>query len=160
MKIKTIGIIGDSAEKKELNKIAEEMGRLIAEAGYSLVTGGRDGVMGAASRGAQSVPNRPETARVIGVLPGTDGTEANQHLDYAISTGIGWARNQIVVLSSDIIVVVGGSSGTLCEISYSWVYNKPILAFTGVEGWSNKMAGKAVDDRRTDTIIGVSSPKE
>ncbi|MEI6093718.1 MAG: hypothetical protein WCQ47_08615, partial [bacterium] len=48
----------------------------------------------------------------------------------------------------------------LCEISYSWVYNKPILAFTGVDGWSDKMAGKAVDDRRTDTIIAVSTPKE
>lgn len=160
MKIKTIGIIGDSDERKELNQIAEEMGRLIAESGYSLVTGGRDGVMGAASRGARSVPNRPETSKVIGILPGTEGKEANQYLDYAIPTGIGWARNQIVVLSSDIVVAVGGGAGTLSEISYAWVYKKPILAFTGIQGWSNNMAGKAVDERRSNKIIAVSSPLE
>ncbi|MCX6111959.1 MAG: TIGR00725 family protein [Proteobacteria bacterium] len=160
MNIKTVGIIGDSAEKPELNSIAEKMGILIAKAGYTLITGGRDGVMGAASRGARSVDPRPETARVIGIMPGTDEKGSNPYLDYIIPTGVGWARNQIVVLSSDIIVAIGGGAGTLSEISYSWVYNKPILAFTGVEGWSNNLAGKVIDYKRTDPLIKVTTPEE
>ena len=160
MNIKTIGIIGDSAERPELNSIAEKMGILIAKEGYTLITGGRQGIMQAASRGAKSVDPRPETARVIGILPGTDGTGSNPYIDYVIPTGVGWARNQIVVLSSDIVVAMGGGAGTLSEMSYAWVYKKPILAFTGIEGWSNNLAGSYIDDKRTEAIIKVTSPEE
>ena len=160
MNIKTVGIIGDSAERPELNSIAERMGILIAKEGYTLITGGRFGVMGAASKGAKSVDPRPETARVIGIMPGIDETGSNPDIDYIIPTGIGWARGQIVVLSSDIVVVVGGSSGTLSEIAYAWEYKKPILAFTGVEGWSNNLAGKTIDYKRTDPILKVTNPEE
>jgi uncharacterized protein (TIGR00725 family) len=160
MYVKTVGIIGDSDEIKTLNDIAEELGKLIALSGYSLVTGGREGVMGAASRGASSVSPRPETARVLGILPGLKKNEGNKHLDYVIPTGIGWARNQIVVLSSDIVVAIGGSSGTLSEIAYAWAYNKPVLAFDIKHGWSTKLAGKKIDDRRNDSVIKVSTPEE
>ena len=160
MKIKTVGIIGDSAEKPELNKIAEQMGYLIAKAGYSLITGGREGVMGAASKGARSVDPRPETARVIGILPGINDEDGNQYLDYVIPTGIGWARNQVVVLSSDIVVAIGGGAGTLSEMAYAWVYKKPVIAFQGIEGWSNNLAGKIIDDKRPDPIIKVSTPED
>lgn len=160
MKIKTVGIIGDSLEKPELNKIAEEMGRKLASSGITVITGGRDGVMGAVSKGAGSVSNRPQTARVIGILPGIRKDEGNQHLDYAIPTGIGWARNQIVVLASDIVIAIGGGAGTLSEIAYAWAYNKPVLAFKNVEGWSDKLGGQKIDGKRSDSIIGVSSPDE
>ncbi|MBN1114761.1 MAG: TIGR00725 family protein [Oligoflexia bacterium] len=157
---KTVGIIGSSDEDPELNDIAEEMGRLIALAGYSVVNGGREGVMEAASRGAAGVNPRPESSRIIGILPGLKKSEGNQYLDYAISTGIGWARNQCVILSSDIVVAVGGGAGTLSEIAYAWAYNKPVLAFEGVQGWSAELAGKKIDTKRTDKIISVSTPKE
>lgn len=160
MQVKTIGIIGDSLEKPELNKIARELGKLIAEEGYTLITGGREGVMGAASMGAKSCKNRPDSSKVIGILPGTDKKEGNEYLDYAISTGIGWARNQIVVLSSDVVVAIGGGAGTLSELSYAWSYNKPILAFTGINGWSDNLAGKSIDEKRTDKIIAVKDPKD
>jgi len=160
MNIKTVGIIGDSAERPELNKIAEKMGMLIAKEGYTLITGGRQGIMQAASRGAKSLNPRPETSRVIGILPGIDETGSNPYIDYVIPTGVGWARNQIVVLSSDIVVAIGGGAGTLCELSYSWVYKKPILAFTGMDGWSNNLAGKIIDDKRTEPIIEVTTPEE
>ncbi len=160
MNIKTVGVIGDSAERPELNSLAEKMGILIAKEGYTLITGGRFGVMQAASRGARSVDPRPETARVIGILPGIDKTGSNPYIDYVIPTGIGWARGQIVVLSSDIIVAIGGSSGTLAEMAYSWDYKKTIIAFTGVEGWSNNLAGKTMDYKRPDPIIEVATPEE
>jgi uncharacterized protein (TIGR00725 family) len=160
MLIKTIGIIGDSLEKPELNKIAYELGSLIAKQGYTLISGGREGVMGSASKGAKSFKSRHEDAKVIGILPGIDKKEGNENLDYAISTGIGWARNQIVVLSSDIVVAIGGGAGTLSEISYAWSYNKPIIAITGVSGWSNNLAGKAVDEKRNDKIIPAKDANE
>jgi len=160
MYVRTIGIIGDSAEVKTHNKIAEEMGRLIAENGYSLVTGGRQGVMAAASKGARSVTPRSETARVIGILPGTNKKDGNSFIDYVIPTGIGWARNQVVVLSSDIVIAIGGGAGTLSEMAYAWVYNKPVLAFDIKQGWSTKLAGEKIDDKRNDFIIKVSSPEE
>lgn len=160
MAIKTVGIIGDSLEKPELNKIAEEMGKRIATSGYTLVTGGREGVMGAASKGARSISDRAETSRVIGVLPGLSKDEGNSYLDYAIPTGIGWARNQIVILSSDIVVAVGGGAGTLSEMAYAWAYNKPVLAFSGVDGWSDKLGNKKIDDKREDNIISVNTPDE
>ncbi len=160
MYVKTVGIIGDSAEVPALNTIAEEMGRLIALSGYSLVTGGREGIMGAASRGAASISPRSDTARVIGILPGIKKNEGNAHIDYVIPTGIGWARNQIVVLSSDIVVAIGGGSGTLSEMAYAWVYNKPVIAFDIKQGWSTKLSGQKIDDKRDDSIIKVSSPQE
>jgi len=160
MAIKTVGIIGDSLEKPQHNNIAEEMGKLIALNGYSLVTGGRFGVMGAASKGARTVDPRPETSRVIGILPGTDGSDANPYVDYIIPTGIGWARNQIVVLASDIIVAIGGGAGTLSEMSFAWVYNKPVIAFDGMDGWSTKLSGKNIDDKQRDPLIKVKTPAE
>ncbi len=160
MAVKTVGIIGDSLEEPKLNKIAEEMGKKIALSGYTLVTGGREGVMGAASKGAKSIDARPETSRVIGILPGLDKNEGNIYLDYSIPTGIGWARNQIVILASDIVVAIGGGAGTLSEIAYAWAYKKQVLAFSGVEGWSSKLSGQKIDEKRNDNIIEVKTPEE
>lgn len=160
MYIKTVGIIGDSNEVKTHNDTAENMGRLIALSGYTLVTGGRQGVMAAASRGARSVNPRPETARVIGILPGLNKNEGNSFIDYVIPTGIGWARNQIVVLSSDVVVAIGGGAGTLSEMAYAWAYNKPVIAFNIKQGWSTKLAGEKIDYKRNDSVIKVSSPEE
>jgi uncharacterized protein (TIGR00725 family) len=160
MYIKTVGIIGDSNEVKILNDTAENMGKLIALAGYTLVTGGRQGVMAAASKGARSVNPRPETARVIGILPGTKKDEGNSFIDYVIPTGIGWARNQVVVLSSDVVVAIGGGAGTLSEMAYAWTYNKPVIAFNMKQGWSTKLAGERLDEKRSDTIMKVGSPEE
>lgn len=160
MYIKTVGIIGNFDEVKALNDTAEDMGRLVALAGYTLITGGRQGVMAAASRGARSVNPRPETSRVIGILPGTNRSEANSFIDYVIPTGIGWARGQIVVLSSDVIVAIGGGAGTLAEMAYAWTYNKPVIAFNIKQGWSTKLAGEGIDDRRSDSIIKVTTPEE
>lgn len=155
--MKTIGIIGSSDEEKDLLIIAEEMGKLIAENGLSLITGGRNGVMRAASKGAYKIN---KDSKVIGILPGIDKKEGNDYLDYAIPTGIGWARNQIVVLSSDILVAIGGGAGTLSEIAYAWAYKKPIIAFKSVSGWSKNLAGKSIDERRKDKVIEVNTPTE
>ena len=143
-----IAVIGDSeTENQEELKFAEQVGELIAKKGYILVCGGRGGVMEAAARGAKRAGGI-----TVGILPGYTKEEANPFIDVVILTGIGWARNQIVVLSADAVIAIGGRSGTLSEIAYAWMYNKPICAIIGFGGWSEKLAGKRIDDRRSDII--------
>ncbi len=150
---KTIAIIGDS-ETKNTNelKFAEKLGEELAKMGYIIITGGRGGIMEAVCRGAKRAGGT-----TIAILPGTSREEANPYVDIAIPTGLGWARNQLVVLAGDVVVAIGGKSGTLSEIAYAWMYNKPIIAVKGFGGWSEKLAGKAVDERRKDIILVAES---
>jgi len=107
---------------------AAEVGRLAAQAGYDVVTGGLGGVMAAASRGAHEAG-----ARVVGVLPGDDPGAANEWVDEAWATGLGQARNAKLVEMADGVVGVGGSWGTLSEIALARRLGKPVV---WLHGWS------------------------
>ncbi len=111
----------------ELAGLAYEVGRGLAEAGFTLVTGGEAGAMEAASRGASEAGGT-----VVGVLPGTDRSRANVHADITVATGVGHARNLAVVASADVVVAVGGEWGTLSEIALAGVLGRPVVA---VAGW-------------------------
>ena len=124
---KRIGIIGGNYPDSSALKLAEEMGRLIAESGYLLVNGGKEGVMEASSRGAKN-----GGGFVMAILPGMDQSEANQYVDLAIPTGLGYTRNAQVVLNSDILVAIDGSFGTLSEIAFANIYGKKVL---GLSTW-------------------------
>jgi len=144
-----VSVIGDSeTEDPEELRFAEELGRELARRGYVVLTGGRGGVMMAVCKGAKSAGGI-----TVAVLPSTRKEEANPYVDIAIPTGILWARNQIVVLGGDVVVAIGGKSGTLSEIAYAWMYDKPIIAVRRFGGWAAKLAGGKVDDRRRDRII-------
>ncbi len=123
-------------------KDAYEIGRYVASRGWVLVSGGRGGVMESASRGASEAGGL-----VVGVLPGDDPNGANPYCDIVIPTGIGYARNSVNVLSGDVVVALGGKSGTLSEIAYAWQFGRPLIlcAFSG--GWSARMGDAPVDDR-------------
>jgi len=103
------------------------MGRLIAENGFVLVNGGLKGVMEASARGAKA-----RGGWVIGILPGKSAQEANSFTDIALPTGLGYLRNALVVLNSDVLVAVDGSYGTLSEIAYTQIYGKKVF---GIETW-------------------------
>jgi uncharacterized protein (TIGR00725 family) len=124
---KRIGLIGGSAPAPKHLHIAEAMGRLIAENGFVLVNGGLKGVMEASARGAKAAGGW-----VIGILPGRSAQEANPFTDIAIPTGLGYLRNALVVLNSDVLVAIDGSYGTLSEIAYTQIYGKKIF---GIETW-------------------------
>lgn len=145
----TIGVIGDQDATKETLLIAKRVGWEIAKAGFVLVCGGRRGVMEAACQGAKEAGGL-----TVGILPGCDKKEANPYVDIVIPTGLGYARNTLVVLASDGVVVVGGRSGTLSEIAFAWMYNRPIVAITPAGGWGAEIAGKSVDNRRGDVVLG------
>lgn len=134
--------------------LAEELGRRAIDAGFRLVTGGRDGVMAAASRGAHGAEAYRE-GDVIGVLPGYDRDDANPHVDVVIPTGLGHARNVVVVATADVVVAVAGGAGTLSEIALAWQLDKPVIALSASGGWSTMLAGQPIDDRRAASVIAA-----
>jgi uncharacterized protein (TIGR00725 family) len=103
--------------------MAEAIGELLAQAGQAVVCGGRDGVMAAVCRGAKQAGGV-----TIGILPGYDPAEANPWVDHAIPTGMGHARNAIVVASGDAVIAVGGGFGTLSEIGLALKMGKRVVA--------------------------------
>ena len=142
---------------------ALEIGRGLAQAGAIVVTGGLGGVMEAACRGAaRSAAHRPGV--VIGILPGDDPEAANAHVDLAIATGLGHLRNGIVA-RADAVVAVGGGAGTLSEMALAWIERRLLLAYR-VVGWSGRLAGTRIDERRRfasipdDQVFGVGSAEE
>ncbi len=123
-----IAVIGTRQPSPEEASIAEEVGREIAKNGAVLVCGGLGGVMEAACRGA-----RAEGGLTIGIIPGDDPKSANPHVQIPIATGIGYARNSIIVKTAKAIIAVGGGYGTLTEIAYALDSKKPVI---GLKTWS------------------------
>jgi uncharacterized protein (TIGR00725 family) len=119
-------VIGPGRCPDDTTQLCEDVGRGLAEAGFTLVTGGMHGAMEAASRGA-----RAAGGTVVGILPGTDRTAANPYSDVTVVTGIGHARNLAVVASADVVVAVGGEWGTLSEIGLAGVLGRPVVLLAG-----------------------------
>lgn len=103
--------------------LAEEVGRRLAEAGCTLVTGGLGGVMEAASRGASLAGGL-----VIGILPTSLTRDANPFVDVPIATGMGDARNVIIASTAEAFVAVGGAYGTLSEIAFALKRGKTVVS--------------------------------
>ena len=114
-----VSVIGSGSEWE---KRAEEVGRLLAERGCTVVTGGGGEVMAAAARGAKQAGGR-----TIGILPGESPDEANEWIDHAVATGTGHARNLAVAASGDAVIAVGGSWGTLSEIAFARRLGRPTI---------------------------------
>ncbi|HEY8496987.1 MAG TPA: TIGR00725 family protein [Limnochordales bacterium] len=122
-----IAVIGASQCSPEEARVAEEVGRRVAQLPADLVCGGLGGVMEAAARGA-----RQAGGRTIGILPGIQKEAANPFIDIIIPTGMGQARNVLVVLTADVVVAVGGEFGTLSEISLALKHGIPVV---GLDTW-------------------------
>jgi uncharacterized protein (TIGR00725 family) len=132
-----VSVIGSGREHEQR---AEAVGRLLAERGCVVVTGGHGEVMAAASRGAKSAGGT-----TIGVLPGETRADANEWIDYAVVTGIGHARNLAVAASGDGVIAVGGSWGTLAEIAFARRLGRPVVVLE--PGWA--VEGEGIE--RADT---------
>ena len=154
-----VAVIGSGTADAALERHARAVGRAIARSGAGLVCGGEGGVMAAAARGARDVLGT-DSGRIIGILPGTDRSAANPWLDVALATGMGHARNVLVVMASQAVVAVGGESGTLSELAHAWHLGRPIGAYVPAGGWGERLAGGAIDERRSDAIASLRSPRE
>ena len=118
-----VSVIGSGAEHEAA---AEEVGRLLAERGCVVVTGGLDEVMAAAHRGAKAAGGT-----TIAILPGEHRRAANRWADHVVVTGIGHARNLAVAASGDAVIAVGGSWGTLAEIGFAMRLGRPVVVLEG-----------------------------
>jgi len=128
-----VSVIGSGAEHEER---AEEVGRLLAERGATVVTGGLGEVMAAAARGAKSAGGT-----TVGILPGETRAGANEWVDHVVVTGVGHARNLAVVASGDAVIAVGGRHGTLAEIGFALVLGRPVVVLE--PGWEVEGAMRA-----------------
>jgi uncharacterized protein (TIGR00725 family) len=120
-----VSVVGSGTEHEEN---AETVGRLLAERGATVVTGGLGEVMAAAARGARSAGGT-----TIGILPGETRAAANEWLDHVVVTGIGHGRNLAVVASGDAVIAVGGRYGTLAEIGFALTLGRPVVVLE--PGW-------------------------
>lgn len=136
---------GSGATALEL-EAAEEAGAAVAEAGCGLVCGGLGGVMEAACRGARS-----RGGMTVGLLPGTDRDAANGWVVVALPTGLGEARNALVVRAADALVAIGGGWGTLSEIALALKAGIPVV---GLETWEPLIGGEPVDG-----VVTASDPR-
>ncbi|HEY6103200.1 MAG TPA: TIGR00725 family protein [bacterium] len=126
--VRVIGVIGESAfSDPEHEALAEDVGRRIAAAEAVLICGGSAGVMEAACRGA-----RRAGGLTVGILSGIERAEANPFVTIAVATGMGQARNTLIVLSSDVLIAIGGGYGTLAEIALAFRYGKAVI---GLRTW-------------------------
>lgn len=114
-------VIGGSTVTEEAYEAAKTVGRELASRGHTVVCGGLTGVMEAACHGAVS-----EDGHTIGILPGDDPDDANPFVDTAIATGLGNARNALVVLNADAAIAIDGNYGTLSEIAFALDAGLPV----------------------------------
>ncbi len=149
---KVVAVIGSGSatEEEPGYQAASIIGRSLVDNGFRVMTGGLHGVMEGAFIGAKS-SKRYREGDTIAVLPGIDPDDANMHSDIVIPTGLGIGRNMIVT-NADAIIAIGGGSGTLSEIAFSWQKGKTIVALD-IPGWSGELGGRALDDRRPDDVV-------
>jgi uncharacterized protein (TIGR00725 family) len=125
---RTVAVIGASKCTKREAEFAEEFGRMLAQDDVVIICGGRGGVMEAVCRGAQSVGGT-----TIGLLPGENPNTGNPFLSISIPTGLSHARNALVVLAGEVVVAIGGNTGTLSEIALAKTYGREVV---GLHTWT------------------------
>lgn len=116
-----ISVIGGGTVDEATADVAREVGRELGRRGHTLVCGGLGGVMHAACAGAKAAGGD-----TVGILPTEERAAANPHVDTAIATGMGHARNALVVMNGDGVVAIDGGGGTLSEVGYSFVFDRPV----------------------------------
>lgn len=155
---KIISICGSDTEDGLLSnytmEVAEQVGRLVARRGGVLLCGGQGGVMRAACRGAKE-----ENGITIGIMPFSKD-EANEFIDIAIPTTIGYVRNFIVANAGDATIAIGGRWGTLNEISYRMICERPLILIKGTGGCVDEIVnGHLMQDVESHYFV-VNSAEE
>lgn len=157
---RTVAVCGSGAADTPpaVLEVAFAVGRALVDAGFRVACGGLGGVMTAVCRGARA-SDRWTEGTTLGIVPTYDASTANPYVDVVVASGLGLARNVVLVASADAVVAIGGGSGTLAEIALAWQLGKPVVALDVGFGWSHELAGRAIDDRRLDTLRRASTPE-
>jgi uncharacterized protein (TIGR00725 family) len=149
---RVIAVIGSGEATPDMVAIAKRVGQTIVDSDARLLTGGVGGVMAAASEGAHGA-SRYREGDVIGVLASYSSEDANPWVDIALPTGLGHARNAVVVAAADLVVLVGGDAGALSEAGLAIAIGRPlvIVESTGTA----ELLGRAWREREGVTTVGV-----
>ncbi|MEK7477876.1 MAG: hypothetical protein AAB645_00710 [Patescibacteria group bacterium] len=160
-----IGVMGSAADlkySKKLEKLAEEVGKYIAESGNITVYGAEkdyDSLSTAASRGAKKAGGL-----TVGVTygKGKEIWDKDGYTDVLICSGLerGGGREFVLVNSCDAIIIISGGSGTLTEAAIAYQLNIPVVALTKTGGWADKLAGQYFDQRKRFRVIPVKTAQE
>lgn len=142
-----MAVIGQSGQiSPEVALLSYEVGRHVAQRGGILFSGGRDGVMEAATRGA-----RESGGLTVGILPGDDPSVGNAYLDVPITTGLSFEyRSMILIHTVDAVVMVAGGNGTLGELSAAYLNRKPVVVLSPSGGWSSRIREALLEQRYLD----------
>lgn len=151
-----IAVVGHHRYAKPIHlKVAEEVGREIAKRGGIVLTGGtKTGVPAAAAKGAAKAGGLN-----IGISAFAERKKASKWLSVPILTGMGFGRNQIIALSCDAMIVIGGGVGALTEMCYAYAYSKPIIVIKGLGGLCEPYIGNYMDQKKTVKPAGAKNPK-
>ena len=133
--VRVVAVIGGRDADEALLRDAQEVGRLLAAEGATVLTGGLGGIMEAAMKGA-----REEGGITLAILPGDDRATANEYASVSVATGFGIGRNIIIARTADALIAVGGQYGTLSEIAYALQLGKPV---TGIGTWQIEGVAKS-----------------
>jgi|SRR3989344_5400229 len=158
-----IGVMGSAADtkySKQVEKIAERLGELIAESGATLVFGAEkdtDSLSTAACRGAKG-----KGGLTVGVTYGKHKNVWEKDADFIVSSGLerGGGRELVLVLSCDAVIAVSGGSGTLTELAIAYQADIPMVAMTKTGGWASKLAGQYIDSRKRRRTESASTPEQ
>src|SRR5881392_4400046 len=142
-----VAVVGPGEAEPDEIAAAERVGAELARRGAVVVCGGLGGVMEAACRGAKEAGGS-----TLGILAGFDGGDANPYVDMAVPTGLGEARNALVVRAADALIAVGGAWGTLSEIALALRAGKRVV---GVDTWELSRGGSLAPG-----IIAAADPAE
>jgi hypothetical protein len=149
MRIGVIGYSGDIKSDKilRLKDISYELGKEIARRGHSLISGGRDGIMHYVSKGCAE-----NGGLSVGVLPYENTNEGNEFLTLPITTGLSMdMRSNIMINSSDAVIMLGGEIGTLYELILAYIHKKIVAIISSTGGWADRIQSVLYDGRYLDT---------
>jgi len=146
-----VSVIGSGScePDSELARLAEEVGRRLAEAAVTVVCGGMTGVMEAAAKGAAEAGGE-----AIGIVPTSELRDANPHCTHVVATGIGHGRNLAVVSSGEAVIAVGGEWGTLAEIGFARRLGRTVVA---LRSWTLKRDGEM---EAAPGVVAVETPEQ
>ena len=155
-----IAVIGPSADTctPEIYDFSRKLGKALAAGGYNIATGGLYGIMEAVFKGAKDAP--ASNCTCVGIIPSAGKEMANPFCDVVISTGMGIARNFILVQSADAVVALGGGAGTLSELTIAWQTGKKVICCTQFEGWAREFSNRGIDNRNFRPFVPAKGIKE
>jgi len=140
MNKKAVAVVGGHNCDAEVELIAQDLGKKLYKVVEIVICGGLSGVMSAVCKGFKQAGGI-----TIGIIPGYDKNEANEFVDIIIPTGLGFARNVLVVKSADVVVALPGEEGTLSEIAFALQFNIPVVS---LNSWDipGVVKAKSVDE--------------